>query len=135
MNVKGLDDLLSKLDRLGNVGQKVGKKAVRSGLNIILKQQKIDAPKYTGNSAKKLRVTKVKQYKGGTVWGATGINSKNWEECKSLFFQHYGYIHNRSGKKIKLHVGWMTDAFEKAKNKAQAEMIKIANAEINKIIK
>lgn len=135
LDVKGFDSLLKKLDSLGSVGDKVGKKAVRAGLKVVLDQEKKDAPKDSGNSASKLRITNIKQYKGGTVWGKVGIDGKNWEQCKALYYQHYGYINHRTGDKVTKHVGWMSESFEKCKSEAEQEMIRAANNEISSILR
>lgn len=135
LDVKGFDDLFGTLDLLGNVGDKVGKKAVKEGLGDILNQMENDAPKDTGNSAKKLDITRLKQYKGGTVWGACGIGAKNWEETKGLWYQHYGYENHINGKRVENNVGWMTSSFEKSKQKAENKIVDVISSELDSILK
>lgn len=137
LKVDGLNNLINTLDELGTVGDRIGKKAVRAGLNIVLKQQKSDAPraKNTKNSWKCLKIKKLKKYKGGTVWGSAGLGGDDWEKWKGLYYQHFGYIHNLSGEKITKHVGWMNESFEKAKQKAENEIIKVAIQEVDKILR
>lgn len=135
MEISGFDDLFGTLEALGKVGDSVGKKAVRAGLKEVLKQMQIDAPKDTGNSAKELNITKIKQYKGGTVWGSCGISSSNWEETKALWYQHYGYENKAIGKRTETNVGWMIESFEKSNQKAENEIYNNVINEINKILK
>lgn len=140
MEVSGFDDLFGTLELLGNVGNKVGKKAVKAGLDEMLDQMKKDAPKDTGDSADHLEITRLKQYKGGSVWGACGISSKNWEETKALWFQHFGYENKGArgwfkGRIVRANVGWMTDSFEKSNKKAEAILEKTVADEIDRILK
>ena len=84
--LEGFDELLNDLERLGDVGKKVGKKAVQNASKIVLEQMKKDAPRSGDNDhgADSLKVTQVKTYKTGTVVSKTGIDSSNWEDAKGL---------------------------------------------------
>ena len=138
IELTGFDDLIKDLNNLGNVGNKISKKAVQAGAKIVLEQEKKDAPRNSsgsGHAADKLKITKIKKYKSGTTVGKIGIDSSNWEEVKWLFFQHYGFEHHISGKFVAPHVGWMNDSFKKCKEKAAKVMIDIASKEIDKILK
>lgn len=135
MEINGFDDLFGTLDLLGNVGTKVGKKAVKAGLDEVLKQMEDDAPKDTGNSSKNLDITTLKQYKGGTIWGSCGISSKNWEETKALWFQHYGYENHITGQRTETNVGWMTSSFEKSNQKAENKIVDVVSNELDSILK
>lgn len=138
MTLKGFDELDKKLESLGNVGKKVGAKAVREGMKPIVEQMKKDAPKDTGKGAKALKTTTVKTYRTGTAVARAGINKTNWEKAKHLVFQHYGYENkglNMNGKKVTVHVGWMSKSFEKSKSKGEKVMREIASQEINNILK
>ncbi len=136
MTIKGFDALDKKLDALGNVGHKVGAKAVREGMKPIVEQMKKDAPKDTGDGAKALKTTSVRTYaKTGTAVARAGINKSNFEKTKHLLFQHHGYEHKVSGKKVTIHVGWMTKSFNKSKSQGEKIMTNVAQAEINRILK
>lgn len=80
IELSGFDELINDLNNLGDVGKKVGRKAVQEASKIVLQQQKVDAPRDAHNSnhgANKLKVTQIKQYKSGTVVGKIGISGKN----------------------------------------------------------
>lgn len=134
----GFDDLINDLNNLGAIGNKIGKKAVEEGAKIVLEQQKKDSPKDSDNNdhgADKLDITEIKKYsKSGTVVGKVGISAENWEECKHLYFQNYGYELWKNGKMVNTHVGWIDDSFKKCKDKASEKMIEIAKQEIDKIL-
>ena len=133
--IKGFDDLDRKLESLGDVGKRIGKKAVREGMKPIVKQMRKDAPKDSGDGAKKLKVTTVKTYKTGTAVARAGINASNWEQTKHLYFQNFTYENHINGKIVEVHAGWMFDSFERSKEKGGKIMRDYAQQEINKIIK
>ena len=138
VELSGFDELISDLNNLGAIGNKIGRKAVEEGAKIDLEQQKKDAPRSDDNDhgADKLDITEIKKYaKSGTVVGRVGISSDNWEFTKGLYFNHYGFEHYKSGKMVDVHVGWMNDSFKKCKDKAAKIMIDIASKEIDKILK
>lgn len=139
MTIKGFDELDKKLESLGNVGKKVGAKAVREGIKPIVEQMKKDAPKDTGKGAKSLKTTTVKTYRTGTAVARAGINKTNWEKTKHLAYLNYGFENkglNFTGQRNALsHVGWMSKSFEKSKSKGEKVMREIASQEINKILK
>lgn len=134
----GFDDLINDLNNLGAIGNKIGKQAVEEGAKIVLEQQKKDAPRDADDNehgADKLDITEIKKYsKSGTVVGKVGISAENWEECKHLYFQNYGYELWKNGKMVNTHVGWIDDSFKKCKDKATKKMIEIAKQEIDKIL-
>ena len=133
----GFDELINDLNNLGNIGNKIGKKAVEEGAKIVLEQQKKDAPRDADNEhgADKLDITEIKKYaKSSTVVAKVGISSENWEEAKHLYFQNYGYELWKNGKMVNTHVGWIDDSFKKCKDKATEKMIEIAKQEIDKML-
>lgn len=138
ISFSGFDDLINDLNNLGAIGNKIGKKAVEEGAKIVLEQQKKDAPRDSENNehgADKLDITEIKKYsKSGTVVGKVGISAENWEGCKHLYFQNYGYELWKNGKMVNTHVGWIDDSFKKCKDKATEKMIEIAKQEIDKIL-
>lgn len=135
VKVDGLNDIFGVIDNLGEVGKKAGKKAVKNGLDEVLVQLKKDAPTDTGDGARKLSTQYIRVNKNGSAWGACGIGSKNWEDTKHLYFQHYGYIHNKSGKQVTAHVGWMDNSFKRVKKKAEDKMMNVLSSEIDKVLK
>lgn len=132
----GFDELVNDLNNLGNIGNKIGRKAVEEGAKIVLEQQKKDAPrdKDSKHGADKLDITEIKKYSKSGIVGRVGISSDNWEDCKHLYFHNYGFEHYKSGKMVNVHVGWMNDSFKKCKEKASEKIIEIAKQEIDKIL-
>ena len=149
MKIEGFKELERTLEALGQVGNKIGKRAIKKGLNLTLEQLKKDAPKSGGKSslgipiksggaAKHLRVVGMKAYKGGSIYGQCGIDKGNWAETKQLWFQHFGYENhglNFSGEPITKNVGWFTEAWRKIKSKAAAEVEKEIQNEIKRVLK
>lgn len=138
IELNGFDELISDLNNLGSIGNKIGKQAIEEGAKIVLEQQKKDAPRSgdDDHGADKLDITEIKRYaKSGTIIGRVGISKENWESVKGLYFQHYGFEHYKSGKIVDIHIGWMNDSFKKCKEKASEVIIDIASKEIDKILK
>lgn len=134
----GFDELINDLNNLGAIGNKIGKKAVEEGAKIVLEQQKKDAPRDADDNehgADKLDITEIKNSKSGTIVGKVGISAENWEDCKHLYFQNYGYELWKNGKMVNAHIGWIDDSFKKCKDKASEKIVEIAKQEINKILK
>lgn len=133
--ISGFDELDNKLETLGNVSKKIGQTALRKGMRHSLEQLKKDAPKDSGDGAKALKVTKTKTYpKTGTCVIRAGVDKTNWERAKHLVFQNYGYTNHINGKSVSVHAGWVTKSFNKSLPKAENEIVKAVQAEINKII-
>lgn len=123
--------LSQKIQDLGNVGKKIAKESLLDSAEIVLKQQKQDAPKAKSNSTKGysgLSIDKkIKTYKGGSSYVKIGITSENWETLKHLYFHHFGYENKGRGNRYKgmyisKHAGWMNKSFDKCKDKAKLRL-------------
>lgn len=136
MSVKtsGFDELLDTLELLGKVGDKIGKDVIKSGAKAGLPYLKKYAPQDSGDSAKKLRVTSTKKIKGNW-WAQMGIDDKNWSACKSLWYQHWGFTHWKSGEKVAKNVGWLDKAYKKAESTIEEAMMNELDKEIGGILK
>lgn len=134
MELSGFDELIDKLDKLENVGDKVKRTAVKKGAEIVLKHFKNSAPADTRNSRRSLKVTSTKKFKNGDTWSQVGIDRSNWNKTKGLYFQNYGYVHKRSGKKINKHVGWVSKEFKKVEGQASKVIEQEVKNELGKIL-
>ena len=138
ISVKGFDDISSTMDQLGDVGKKVGRKAIKNGLEEVLDQLKKDAPEDKEGSKDKLSIQHIRMNKNGSVWGACGIGSNNFSSTKQLWYQNYGYENwglNFKGDRIENNVGWIDKSFKKVENKAEDIIVKVLSAELNKVLK
>lgn len=135
LDYKGFDDLFSTMNSLGKVGDKIGKDAVKAGLTKGLPTIKRYAPKApdSGAGARSLKVTDIKKF-GADWWGQMGINHKNWEKSKHLFFHNFGY-EMKNGKRYEGHVGWLDRAYKAAEKDMQTAMEQKLNTELNKVLK
>lgn len=126
---------MKKIDELGNIGNKIANSALKEGAEVVLEQQKKDAPKSDDgdNAADKLLVDKIKKYKNGAKSIKIGITEQNFEDTKHLYFQNYGYEHYKNGERVEVHLGWMEDSFEKVKEKVSEDIKDKIRDEINKI--
>lgn len=139
LEVQGLEDLLNTVDDLGQVGNRIKASSLKKAMQPMLNQAKADAPKNTGNSAKYLRTT-VKKYRNGDLQGRMGIDGTNWEKCKALWFQHWGY-NNYGGRtksfkgRVEKHVGWFDKTTNKTKNSVVDNFSREILSEIDKLLK
>lgn len=139
LQVEGLEDITRTLDSLGKVGEKIATKSVKTALTQALPDIQNKAPKDSGESAKKLKVTKVKKYRA-SVWGKLGIDRSNWEQTKGLWFQQYGYHNNGlggrfNGKKVTKNVGWFDTACNSVEEKVLNTLEKDMLSEIDKVLR
>lgn len=133
---EGFDSLYKKLQALGNVGNKIGNSVLKEEAEVVLDQQKKDAPRdknSTDHGADNLAIDGIKSRKGTKSIGI-GITQDNWEQCKGLYFQNFGFELWKDGQRIEPHVGWIDDSFEKVKDKVKEDMFNKINGEINKIL-
>lgn len=73
-----------------------------------------EAPKASGNSAKAIGKTKSVKLPTGTYYVEVGLKRSiaPWNEWKGLYYNHYGFRHAKSGKRVVKHVGWFDRAKE-----------------------
>ncbi len=135
LTIDGLDECLELCESLGQVGTKMEKESLRSAMKPGLQILKYEAPRNSGRGAEALKINKIKKYKSGSLWGSMGIDSSNWEQTKSIYFQHYGY-HNWGqngrwkGMYIDKHAGW----YDKALKKMEKPVLDTLELEITKRI-
>lgn len=114
IETKGFNELCKKLESMGAEGAVIGKQALKQGSKTMLSQMKQDAPKLTGRGAANLKECKTKKTARG-LYLFVGIDAKNWDACRGLYFHHYG-AYSRAGSL------WMNGSFEKAYAPCQAEI-------------
>lgn len=108
--LNGTKNLTKRFTDMSELPGKVKKRLINQSANIVLSQLKQDAPKDTGKSAASLAIIDGRngdEY----LFLDVGIGKKNWEKCKGLWFQHYGF-------KDKSATLWMTSSFQRSKSKA-----------------
>lgn len=132
----GFDSLNATLKALGNLGNKISNDVLKESASTVLTQQKKDAPrsKDGDNGADKLAIDKITSYKGNKSI-KIGITSENWEDCKGLYFQHYGYELWKNGKRYEPHLGWVDNSFDKIKGKVIEQMKSKIQSGIDNILK
>lgn len=112
-NIKGLDKLNTRLDSMGQAPDRLKKQLINQGANIVLDQMKSDAPKGDGGSYKHLSIVDSRSGKN-YLFLDIGINYKNWDQCRGLYFQNYDG--ERSAGRW---VQWIDRSFGRSKPKAR----------------
>lgn len=133
---EGFTSLNATLNALGNIGNKISNNVLKESANTVLDRQKKDAARSSDgdNGADKLAIDKITSYKGNKSI-KIGITKENWEDCKGLYFQNYGYELWKNGKRYEPHLGWVNNSFDKIKDKVAEEMKSKIQSEIDNILK
>ena len=127
---KGLNKMIKEFESKIEAPDKVKNEIVTKAAKEVLKIQKSLAPHDTNQSRENLSIV-ARRVGNGYRFEDIGINARNWEETKALYFQHYGFEHYQTHKPVKVHVGWM----KKAKNKADKKVKEIIKDGIMEALK
>jgi len=130
MSVEGFDELLKKLESMGSVGGTIENRALKVGAEIIVEEQKRNAPKDTQDGSKELKVGNIRTAKSKNKYVQVGIPpGVDWDKAKGIYFQHHGYKNHRTGR---YHAAtlWMDKSFIKAKEKAMSAMLSVLEKEL-----
>lgn len=123
LQVKGLQQLIDDFERQQKV--KVSKDALKKAGDYVLEvekkivnqtHRKWARPKGIDN----LRKFPIRSYQKSAYIdiGLKGKNAKtDWDAVKGLYFNHYGFFHNKSGKYI-AGSRWMDKAYDQSEEKA-----------------
>lgn len=143
-DIVGIDDLHKKLGRMADAPIKVGKSALTKAGEIVKEKEKEVAKnihnKYTQQVGwKELKRYPIRKTRRGYLFVDIGIkasklsktqqkkDAKNqkdgkhrptyWDKVRGLYYNHYGFIHNRTGKFV-AGTDWMNTAFEESEKQA-----------------
>ena len=134
LRVEGFEQLVQKLERMGQAGNKIANTALKESAKIVVDEQKKDAPRHSGSPSRGkkqhgyegLQVGKIRTAKASkNKYVQIGINGKGydyWDIVAGVYFQHYGYHNHWNGR---YYAGslWMDKSFNKVKDKAAKVMI------------
>lgn len=113
--VKGIDEIKKSLNNLDKkVANKIAKVSVDEAAEIILNSLKTKAPKAKQDSTYSYTfLDKETTRKGGTHQAKMGINSKNWDMTRGLWYHYWGF--RSHGRDL-----WVDRAFDESIDDAQA---------------
>lgn len=112
IDIKGINSLLNKLQRLENVNFQQEIKQIG---DIVIKQMQSVTPVNTGLSQQSIGVSDMINMRMGFIM-KVGLSPKTapWDDWKGVYFQNYGY-HNwgqngrYKGAFVNAHLGWFTE--------------------------
>lgn len=143
LELEGMDKLLDKLKKMNNTPQKVSKQALNKAGEYVRRVQ-VEVAESTHNKysedvgAKELKKFGVKTRKTGSQYIDIGLrgsltasqkkkdsaNTKAgksrptyWDKVKGLYFNNFGFYHNRTGEYI-TGTDWMGDAYDESSKEA-----------------
>lgn len=125
MDVKGMEELVQKLESMGKVANKVSTDALKAGGTVIVNRQKSDAPHLTGEGQKALKVGRIRTAKSKNKYVQIGIpDGDTWMKAKGIYFQHYGFYNHRAKRYIAGTL-WMDKAMEAVATQATDAMMSV----------
>lgn len=115
--LKGLDKIYNKFDTVANAPSGLKDSVVHTAATIVLKQQREDANRLFNGTGRGAAALSIVERRSGESYSFMdiGINSSNWEACRGLWFQHWGFY----SKSATL---WMDESFKKSKSAASKEI-------------
>lgn len=153
LEVRGMKELLEKLNELSEAPEKAGKRALQKAgehvKDVEVEVAKSEHNEYSQNVGwKELKKYGVKTKKSGSQVIDIGLRGKrtasqkkkdqsnksagvsrptHWDRIKGLWYNNWGFYHNRTGKYV-AGTNWIGKAYEKSSDKAyeiiRAEIIK-----------
>lgn len=136
LEIKGINNLIKKLDKLSNV--KTEDIVVEAGKEVE-KEVRNYAKRFSKEGYKHIGVFEPRKY-GLSCYVDVGLKNENadWEEWKSLYFQHWGYWNyglNFNGKYyIKPHQLWFDIAVKQAEESAKRHLKEELRKEVKKAL-
>lgn len=119
VDIKGFKELSDYFDKIGKVADKPVNRALNAAadevkdiqVDVVTKQHHVYS---TGKGKKELRKYPITR-RGGRKVIKIGIKSKkvDFENIKGLYFNNYGFYHNKTGKYI-TGSNWLGKSREKA---------------------
>lgn len=142
LKIKGLQELIDDFEKQTKV--KVSKNALKKAGDYVLEVEKKTAGSEHDTWARPMGVNHLKKfpvrsYRGSAFIdiGIKGKKQKNagdrkteWDAVRGLYYNHYGFFHNRTGKYV-AGSRWMDKAFESSEETA----FKILSEEMLKELK
>lgn len=143
LEVRGMKELLEKLEKVSEAPQKVGKKALQKAgahvKDIEVKVAQREHDKYTQDVGhKEIKRYGVKTKKTGSQVIDIGLRGKrtasqkkkdqankmaekhrptHWDKIKGLWFNNFGFYHNRTGKYV-AGSDWIGKAYDESSDEA-----------------
>lgn len=149
LNTKGMQELLKRLEKMRDVSDEQLDKALEVGAKVVKAKevelaQKIHYPYSEDVGWKEIKTYKPKRRRNNARIIQTGIRgkqdkrkkewdsprSKHWDKIRGLWFNNYGFYHNKSGKYI-AGSNWIGKAYEDSKDEAYAKMRKVILKELD----
>lgn len=128
-SIKGLDNLLKKLDNLANVDTtEIVEECAQEAVEIV----QGEAKKFSDEEYQYIDKS-ISTSKSGNVFCSVGLlNTKHdFEDYKGLYFQNYGFTLWKNGKYYYPHIGWFDGAIEQVSDKVMKDMKEKLKQEIN----
>lgn len=134
IEIKGIDNLLKRLNKLSNIETKEAVIEVAKDMQEAIQNK---ASTFSQN-ADEIKAFEPRTYGNGNTYVDVGLNSANsdWKKIKGLYFQNYGfndYGWNFKGQyHITNHLMWFNEAVQSAENDCKSKLKTKLKQEIQK---
>ena len=117
LKIYGMNELLNKLEKMKLAPNKVAKRALKKAGKHVLDVQKDVAGKehhkYATGAGKSGLNLKTGTSRKNAVVDVGITNKSNWDQVKGLYFNNYGFYHNRTGRYV-AGSQWITTAYKQS---------------------
>lgn len=125
VEIKGLDALVNKLNRLSNIK---GKQAVEMVASEVLTTIRGSANTFSNEAYQHIGMCDKRAYESGSYFVEIGLKNDYapFDSWKNLWFQNWGYHQyyygHPTGKFTSIHVGWFNNAVNSIEDQAIQKM-------------
>lgn len=126
ITIKGVDNLINKLNKLSNIETKETVMEVAKDMSSAIKEA---CPRKSSGAKAEVGLIETRQYASGTYIDVGLSSSKSdWNKIKGAYYNNYGW--NSGGKHHGPHIGWFDNAVAKESSKVKAKLKKKLQDEI-----
>lgn len=139
LKINGLEELIAKLDKIESSGL-ILSNAIKEKAENLQNLIKADTPVYPGHfihgkdylkwdmkiDSKTLKVADI---------GFKYLSGDSWDKWKGVYFQHFGFRHARSGKRVEVHKMWFDKSVKRHRAKIKKNLMDKLEKHIGNVIK
>lgn len=135
IEIKGIDNLLKRLNKLSNIETKEAVIEVAGDMQKAIQEK---ASNFSQN-ADEIKAFEPRTYGNGNTYVDVGLKSSDsdWEKIKGLYFQNYGFYNHgwnfiNTHPYIDNHLMWFDEAVQGAENDCKSKLKAKLKEEVQK---
>ncbi|MEG0908770.1 MAG: hypothetical protein RSH78_00205 [Bacilli bacterium] len=122
--VKGMQELIDKLQHIQDTPRRIGNKVLNDAAKVVKEVETNVAynahrPYSEDVGHKEIKKFGIRTYRSGAKYVDIGLRGSgaDWSKIKGLYFNNYGFYHNKSGRYI-AGSNWIEQAYEQSREDA-----------------